>query len=88
MEYNFKYKKDGSLFWKTKRVIGHATEVDKNGKCTGSIILYYSNGSLEVIPNWSNYHFRLGTDWLIASKKQAEEESNTELKLKKGIGES
>lgn len=84
MNYKFKYKKDGSFFWKTVNVKGHSLEYDKNGNWTGSIALYFSNGDIQVIPNWKNYHLKLGNDWLLACKTQAEKEANTNIKLNMG----
>lgn len=86
MNYKFVYKKENSWFWKTKIVSGHSIEIDKNENLTGGMILYYPNGSIERIPNWVNYHLKLGTDWILASKEQAEREAQKKLELEKGIG--
>jgi hypothetical protein len=81
MNYIFKYKKDKSLLWKKEVVKGHGFDYDKNGKWTGSMVLYFPNGSIKVIPNWNQYKLILNTDWLIACKKQAEKEGNTKVNL-------
>ena len=86
MTYTFKYKRDKSFFFNKVTVRGHAYEVDSKGNWTGSMVLYLPNGSIQVIPNWNQYHLFLGTDWLLANKSKAEEESNTKIKLTEGLG--
>jgi len=86
MNYKFIYKKDNSWFWKTKIVKGHSIETDRNGSLTGGMTLYYPDGSIERIANWQNYNLKLGTDWLLACKEQAEREAQKKIQLEEGIG--
>ena len=45
------------------------------------MILYFQDGSIERIPEWSKYHFKLGVDWKLALKQQMEKEINQEVKV-------
>lgn len=97
MTYNFKYKHKNSWFWKTKKVVGHGIDyleeltvdvktnstTNKIRKPVDSMILYFEDGGIERIPEWSSYFFKLGSDWKLALKNRLEEESSIDLKLKK-----
>lgn len=94
MKYKFTYKKIGSFFWKIKTVIGHgidfAEEVQydaanriayKLRKPLDAMLLYFEDGSVERIAQWSSYNMKLGTDWKIALKEKMEQETNQNVKL-------
>lgn len=85
--YKFKYRKSYFPFWKTKEVIGHSIEyvedsiLDPNGntvqkikKPQDAMILYYENGSIERIGNWSSYDLFLGIDWVLVTKDSMQRE--------------
>lgn len=96
MIYNFKYKHKNSWFWKTKKVVGHGIDyleelmvdvktnstTNKIRKPIDAMVLYFEDGGIERIPEWSNYFLKLGSDWKLALKNRLEEESNVEVKLK------
>jgi hypothetical protein len=80
--------------WKSKEVVGHSLEYyndkifDSNNKLLqviskpqNSMILYYENGSLERIANWNDYDMKLKTDWILATKKQIENEIGQDVKI-------
>jgi hypothetical protein len=79
MSYIFRWKR--SWFWKKRLVSGHRWE-EKQDK----MILYYPNGSLEEISEWSKCSVRSGVDWVLAIKKQMEKESNQAINLNIEIG--
>lgn len=99
MTYNFKYKHKKDFFWKTKKVIGHGIDyleeftidlktnsyTNKIRKPIDAMILYFEDGGIERIPEWSNYFLKLGVDWKLAIKSKMEQESGVEVKLKGGI---
>jgi hypothetical protein len=74
MKYKFKYRK--GLFWKTKTVVGHILQKDMN-----RMDLYLEGGAIFSIANWDKYDFRLGIDWVLATKEQLEREAGKEIKL-------
>ena len=96
MTYNFKYKHKNSFFWKTKKVIGHGIDyledlaidpktnsiTNKIRKSIDSMIIYFEDGGIEKIPEWSKYNLRLGVDWKLFVKSKMEQESGQEIKLK------
>lgn len=83
MKYNFQYKK--SFFWISKKVIGHGLERRSDGSFDENrMVLYFEDGSIQVIPNWSKCHLKLGTDWVIAQKTAMEKEINQPIKLNVG----
>jgi hypothetical protein len=80
MKYKFKYKKN--FFWISKEVIGHALERKSNGEFDDNrMVLYFENGSIEVICNWSKCSLILGQDWVIAQKTAMEKEIGQPIKL-------
>lgn len=96
LTYNFTYKKQNGLFWKTEKVIGHGHEyvdeysydeelnrfiVTNKIPNTNSMVIYYPDGSLKRIPNWNEFELKLGTDWKLFQKKQLEKESGQKVDL-------
>jgi len=94
MKYKFIYKSKKAIFWKTKLVVGHGIEyyeekilnpssqlLQINRKPQNSMVLYFEDGSLERIAEWDKYDMKLGTDWVLAIKKQMEKETGTDVKL-------
>lgn len=95
MSYNFKYKHKNSFFWKTKKVVGHGVDyleeinidmrtnsyTNKIRKPIDAMVLYFEDGSIERIPEWSNYYMKLGSDWALVIKNKMEKESGVNIKL-------
>lgn len=91
--YIFRYKHKNSLFWKSKKVIGHGLDfieeifftnnsiTNKIRKPLDSMILYFEDGSIERICEWSKYNFKLGLDWKLALKNKMEQEINKEVRV-------
>jgi hypothetical protein len=76
MTYKFKWKR--RVFWKTyKKCIGHKYYSDMN-----RMDIFFENGSIKSIPNWSSCYLKLDTDWVLFTKKQMEDESGQDIKLK------
>ncbi len=75
MKYKFKVKKN--FFWKNYTVIVHSyfKEWDRRDR-------YFEDGGILSFGSWKNYDLRLGTDWVLATKKKMEEESGTNINLK------
>jgi hypothetical protein len=73
--YTFYYKRHRWLPWNKKTVVGHAFETFQN-QMTGSMVLYNTDGTIYIIPNFvGKCYMKLGTDWLLAQKKQMEKEA-------------
>lgn len=97
MNYKFKYKHKKDWFWKTKLVVGHGIDyleeitidpktnliTNKIRKPIDSMILYFENGGIERIPEWSSYFLKLDVDWKLVIKNKMEQESGIEVKLRK-----
>lgn len=70
LRYEFKWKR--FFFWNKRTVVGHRWEKDQN-----KIVLFYEDGSLEEIKNWSKCIAKLGPDWAAAQKKAMELQAGT-----------
>jgi len=93
-KYKFTYRKTGSWFWKTKTIVAHIKEtavnyieepkskqvVQKNYNYIDAIILEFEDGTVERIPQWSLYEYKLGLDWKEAKRKDVENESGIDPK--------
>lgn len=75
-KFKFKFKKSGALFWKTRIVTGSRME-----KEIDRMVLFFEDGGIEEITNWSKYDARLGVDWVLAIKDQMEKEAGQAIKL-------
>lgn len=75
MEYKFKYKK--KLWWKSFTVIGH-NYIEQQDK----MVLYFKDGSIRELVNWSKCEVFLGTDWVLAVKDKMEEHTNSPIAVK------
>ena len=96
MTYKFKYKHKKSIFWTTKNIIGHGIDfledlaidpktnniINKVRKPIDSMIIYFEDGGIEKIPEWSSYQLKLGTDWKLFIKNKMEQESGQQIQLK------
>ena len=79
MEYKIKIRR--RFFWKTIKAVGHklVAEIDR-------MDIFLKDGSIYSVGQWSKYDVILGTDWVLFTKKQMEEESGQDIKLKSNIG--
>ena len=78
MTYIFKYKK--GWFWRSAKVVGHRLDQSNN-----RMDLFFENGSIKSIGQWDKYDLFLGTDWVLFTKNQMEDESGQDIKLKRAI---
>lgn len=74
MNYQFKYKK--GLFWRSIEACGH-----KLNETLNRMDIYHKNGSITSICEWSKCDVKLGTDWVLSTRKQMEKESGQDIKL-------
>lgn len=74
MKYLFCYRR--KWFWKKITVVGHGYEQSQD-----KMILYFENGGLQEICEWSKCEIKLGPDWVLAKKKMMEMESGVDVKL-------
>ena len=74
MTYKFKYRT--KFWWHTVTVVGH-NYIDKQDK----MCLYFQDGSLREIREWTKCEVKLGTDWVASVKKRMERESGTSIPL-------
>ena len=72
-EYNFYYKR--AFFWSKEKVVGHG--LDGN-----TMTLWKKDGSLMTIAQWDKFSMKLESDWILAVKKNTEQQTGVELKLK------
>lgn len=80
MKYKFNYKR--KFFWRSVEVVGHSLERSQDGTYNSNrMVLYYENGGIEVLPNWSQCSLRLGVDWVLAQKEAMEKEAGGPVKL-------
>lgn len=72
MKYIFKYKK--GFFWKKIEVVGHKilNDLDRAD-------LFFEDGSIYSISQWSKCDLKLEKDWVLALKKQMEKESGKKI---------
>lgn len=77
MEYVFKYRR--RVFWSSVKVIGHNYDQPQN-----KMVLFLPDGSIREIANWSQCEASLGTDWVLARKKQLEQQSGQTIPLSVG----
>lgn len=71
MKYKFCWKR--WLLWNKLEVVGHKLEND-------TMVLFKEDGGLETIPEWSKCKLKLGADWALTVKKNAEKETGVDLK--------
>jgi hypothetical protein len=55
-----------------------------NRKPLDAMIFYFEDGTIDRIPEWSKYFYKLGADWELAQKKSIEKEIGKEIKTEKG----
>lgn len=44
--------------------------------------LYYEDGGIKTIPSWSKYSLRLKQDWVLAVKKNMEQQTGMDIKVR------
>ena len=74
MPYKFTFRR--KWFWSTLKVVGHKY-LDKQDK----MCVYFQDGSLREIKEWSKHEVKLGTDWVNSVKSRMEKESGTSIPL-------
>ena len=83
--------------WKSKTVIGHGPESFEHtkeeiingvakktiirGNDNSRMVLYFEDGSLQVVANWNECELKLGQDWVLATKAKMEREAGRDIKL-------
>lgn len=79
MTYKFSYKLYGLLF-KSVTVLGHGynKELDR-------MTLYLPNGGIKEIANWSAHDCMLGSDWVLAMKKEMEAKSGQPIVIDRDV---
>ena len=77
MQYKISYKR--GLFWKELLVTGHRYE-----PASDKMVLYFTNGSIREIPQWSKCEVFLDTDWVLAVKKDMESKAGQSIPLTVG----
>lgn len=68
MTYKFKFRRH--LFFRSLTVVGHGfnKELDR-------MSLYFADGGVREISRWSQCDCKLGTDWVLAKKKDMERQA-------------
>lgn len=81
--YKFVYRRLGKVlnFWRTEVVVGHHYEAAQN-----KMVLFFANGSVRELANWTGCELRLGTDWVLAQKQVMEEKAGQPITLAAGRG--
>jgi hypothetical protein len=72
--YKFTHRK--RWFWKSIKASGHKyyPEMDR-------MDVFHVDGSITSLAQWSKYDLKLGTDWVLFTKKQMEKESGQRIDL-------
>lgn len=74
MNYVFKWKRRFS--WWTAYVAGHQYDNAQN-----KMILYFPDGSIREIKDWTSCEVKLGKDWVLAVKTKMEREAGQSIPL-------
>ena len=77
MSYIFKYRRN--WFWSKETVKGHGYIANQD-----KMILYFPNGSVREIKEWSKCENQLGLDWVAATHKKMEKDANQSIPLNTG----
>ena len=77
MTYKFRWTR--RLWTRTRVVIGHKYE-DSQDK----MILFFPDGGVEEIPEFSKCAVRLGTDWMLATKAAMEKTAGQSIPVTPG----
>jgi hypothetical protein len=75
--YKFVYRR--KLLWKSLKATGHRLDKELN-----RMDIFHEDGSITSLSQWSKYDLKLGTDWVLFTKKQMEKESGQDVKLAVG----
>jgi len=75
--YNFVYRR--RMLWKSLKATGHRLdrELDR-------MDIFHEDGSITSLSQWSKYDLKLGTDWVLFTKKQMEKEAGQKIDLAVG----
>ena len=74
--YKIRYRRKGSLFWKSKVVIGHKIDLQFN-----RLDMFLTDGSLFSLGEPSDYDIFLGTDWVLMTKQQMERQAAQQINV-------
>lgn len=80
MTYIFKYRRRLRVFFRSLKVVGHGFnhELDR-------MTLYFSDGGLREIHHWSLCDCKLGSDWVLAHKKEMERQAGQSIVINKDL---
>jgi len=73
--YKFKYRR--GLIWRSAKVTGHRYE-----QALDKMVLFFADGSLREIAEWSKFDLKLGLDWALVMKKAMEEKAGQAVPVK------
>jgi hypothetical protein len=74
MVYRFAWRR--RFFWKSLKVMGHRYEKDQN-----KMVLFFEDGSVRELKEWTSCEVFLRQDWVLARKKQMESDSGLNVPL-------
>lgn len=75
MTFLFKYKR--GFFWQTRKITGFKGSPDVDRMC-----IYFEDGSMEEIAQWSKCDCKLGNDYFTLVHKKMESEAGVAIPLK------
>jgi len=76
MNYKFTYKRRWWVPSKSFLVAGHRLEAPQD-----KMVLFFPDGGVREISEWSRCEVRLGTDWVIAQQKAMEKQAGQPIPL-------
>lgn len=74
MNYVFKYRR--RLLWKSETVNGHRYEQSQD-----KMVIYFPDGAVRELSSWSKCEVSLGSDWVLAMKKNMEKQAGQAIPL-------
>ncbi len=77
MTYKFKYRR--FIFWRSFTLMGHHYDNTQN-----KMVVYFPDGSCQEIKRWNLHEVKLGTDWVVAVKKDMENKAGMAIPLNVG----
>ena len=76
MNYKFTYRRRWWTLSKSFVVAGHRLEPTQD-----KMVLFFPNGGVREIAEWSRCEIRLGTDWVVAQQKALEKQAGQPIPL-------
>lgn len=74
MLYRFRWRR--RFFWRSLKVSGHRYERDQD-----KMVLFFPDGSVREIAEWSKCEVSLRQDWVLTSKKLMESQAGVTIPL-------